>query len=71
MDSSSDWSTAILEEKLHDLQTKLGLKPRPAFMTIRLAVTGRSATPPLFDVLYILGKGEVLKRLAYASDHLV
>ena len=67
----TDWSVANLETKLHQLQQQLGLKPRPAFMTIRLAVTGRPDTPPLFDVLYVLGKDEVAKRLAYASDHLV
>jgi len=71
VDRITDWSVANIESKLHELQQRLNLKPRPAFMTIRLAVTGRPATPPLFDVLYILGKGEVLKRLAYASDHLV
>ncbi|MBU2051992.1 glutamate--tRNA ligase [Patescibacteria group bacterium] len=65
-----DWSVAGLEAKLHELQAKLGLKPRPAFMTIRLAVTGRSATPPLFDVLYILGKTTVIKRLTYAQKAL-
>lgn len=70
MDSLSDWSIASLEEKLHDLQVSLGLKPRPAFMTIRLAVTGRPATPPLFDVLSILGKNEVLKRLTYVQKTL-
>ena len=61
------WSVANLETQLHGLQQQLGLKPRPAFMTIRLAVTGRSATPPLFDVLQILGKEAVIKRLAYAQ----
>ncbi len=70
LDSLSDWSIASLEEKLHDLQESLSLKPRPAFMTIRLAVTGRPATPPLFDVLYILGKNEVLKRLTYVQKTL-
>jgi len=70
VDSVSDWSVTGLEEKLHDLQTKLGLKPRPAFMTIRLAVTGRPATPPLFDVLYILGKDEVVSRLTYVQKTL-
>lgn len=70
VDSLSDWSVASLEEKLHDLQTSLGLKPRPAFMTIRLAVTGRPATPPLFDVLYILGKNEVIQRLTYVQKTL-
>lgn len=63
----SDWSVTNLETQLHQLQVSLGLKPRPAFMTIRLAVTGRPATPPLFDVLAILGKDEVLKRLDYAK----
>jgi glutamyl-tRNA synthetase len=62
-----DWSVKSLEEKLHGLQQQLGLKPRPAFMTIRLAVTGRPATPPLFDVLAILGKDEVIKRLAHVQ----
>lgn len=66
----SDWSVTNLETQLHQLQVSLGLKPRPAFMTIRLAVTGRPATPPLFDVLHILGKDEVVKRLEYASNHL-
>ena len=67
----TDWSVVNIETKLHELQQQLGLKPRPAFMTIRLAVTGRPATPPLFDVLYILGKDEVIRRLAYASNCLV
>ena len=70
MDSLADWSIASLEEKLHDLQISLGQKPRPAFMTIRLAVTGRPATPPLFDVLSILGKNEVIKRLTYVQKTL-
>lgn len=70
MDSLADWSIASLEEKLHNLQVSLGQKPRPAFMTIRLAVTGRPATPPLFDVLSILGKNEVIKRLTYVQKTL-
>lgn len=69
--SMSDWTAAGLEAKLHRLQQRLKLTPRPAFMTIRLAVTGRAATPPLFDVLAILGKDEVIKRLADAQKKLV
>lgn len=63
----ADWSVAELEKSLHVLQEKLQLKPRPAFMTIRLAVTGRSATPPLFDTLMVLGQAEVVKRLTYVQ----
>lgn len=66
----TEWSVANIEAKLHELQQQLNLRPRPAFMTIRLAVTGRPATPPLFDVLAILGKDEVVKRLDYAQKML-
>lgn len=66
----SDWSVAGIEEKLHALQISLGLKPRPAFMTIRLALTGQSATPPLFDIIYILGKNKVIERLTYVQKSL-
>jgi len=61
------WTVKTLEKELHELAEKENLKPRPAFMTIRLAVTGSPATPPLFDVLFILGKETTLKRLAYAQ----
>lgn len=65
--SVSPWTDHQLETALHQLQQELGLKPRPAFMTIRLAVTGRPATPPLFATLEILGKKLVLSRLTYAQ----
>jgi len=62
--------TKDLETDLHQLQQQLNLSPRQAFMTLRLAVAGRPATPPLFDVLSILGKNEVLKRLTYVQKTL-
>lgn len=36
---------------------------------VRLALTGRTASPPLFDVIYHLGKEEVLARLRRAADY--
>lgn len=63
----SDWTVVLLEEKLHRLQESLVLKPRPAFMTIRLAATGHSATPPLFDILHIIGKQNCLENLSHAQ----
>jgi len=62
--------TKDLETDLHQLQQQLNLSPRQAFMTLRLAVAGRPATPPLFDVLSILGKNEVVKRLTYVQKTL-
>jgi glutamyl-tRNA synthetase len=64
----SNWQASKLEAKLRQIQEQENLKPRPAFMTIRLAVTGRTATPPLFDVMEILGKDEVISRLENATN---
>lgn len=38
-------------------------QPKSLFMTIRVALTGRVVSPPLFDTIVILGKKETLKRL--------
>lgn len=40
-----------------------GVKFGQAVHPVRLALTGRTASPPLFDVIYNLGKDEVLARL--------
>jgi glutamyl/glutaminyl-tRNA synthetase len=37
-------------------------------MAIRVAVTGRTATPPLFDTLVALGKERALERLDRATE---
>ena len=39
-------------------------------MAIRVAVTGRTATPPLFDTLVALGRERTLARLDAAVDAL-
>lgn len=41
----------------------LGLKPRVAFTPLRVAVTGRRVSPPLFESMEILGRDAVLARL--------
>lgn len=64
----NDWTVSELETRLPELQQKLNLSPRQAFMTLRLAVTGRLATPPLFAVMAVLGKITVLSRLVYAKN---
>ncbi|MFM1845055.1 MAG: hypothetical protein RI917_373, partial [Actinomycetota bacterium] len=49
---------------------KQQLKPRDAFAVVRVAVSGRRVTPPLFECLEILGKQRSLARLeAFAQAH--
>jgi glutamyl-tRNA synthetase len=56
-----------IESALRGLAEKLGLKPREAFQPIRLALTGSSVSPGLFESLELLGKDESLSRIAANS----
>ena len=48
-----------IEAALRDVAERLGLKPREAFQPIRLAVTGSTVSPGLFESLELLGRGRV------------
>jgi glutamyl-tRNA synthetase len=59
------WDTASIEEALRAaLIEELGLKPRNAFGAVRVAVTGRRVSPPLFESLELLGREQSLARLS-------
>lgn len=60
------WNFEKLEEINHKLLTDRSYKPKEAFMTLRIAVTGATATPALSDVLEVLGKEKVLSRINLA-----
>jgi glutamyl-tRNA synthetase len=48
------------------LVEELELKPKVAFGPVRVAVTGRQVSPPLFDSIELLGRDRTLRRLAQA-----
>jgi glutamyl-tRNA synthetase len=56
-----------IEAELRSLAERLGLKPRQAFQPIRVAVTGSTVSPGLFESLELLGREETLARLSAAS----
>lgn len=59
------FTTAATQEALSAaLVEGLSLKPRFAYTPLRVAVTGRRVSPPLFESLEILGKDATLARLA-------
>lgn len=59
-----------LEREFRALTEKLELKTGVVFGTVRVAVTGRIAAPPLFDTLATLGRDRVLERLRMAGREL-
>ncbi|ROR41979.1 glutamate--tRNA ligase [Kitasatospora cineracea] len=56
---------AVLREALVD---GLGIKPKFAFTPLRVAVTGRRVSPPLFESMELLGREETLRRLLSALE---
>ncbi len=64
----AEWSTGAIEAALRAaLVDGLGLKPRNAFGPVRVAVTGRTVSPPLFESLALLGRDRALARLRAAQ----
>ncbi|MGV9797038.1 glutamate--tRNA ligase [Mycobacterium sp. NPDC003449] len=65
----SQWVTADIEAALKAaLLDGLELKPRKAFGPIRVAVTGATVSPPLFESMELLGRERSLARLRAARD---
>jgi glutamyl-tRNA synthetase len=58
------WVASDIEAALRvALVEGLGLKPKHAFGPVRVAVTGRTVSPPLFESLELLGRDRTLSRL--------
>ena len=59
-----EFTTTSLEEALRArIVDEMGVKPRLAFGPLRVAVTGRQVSPPLFESMEILGRDSSLARL--------
>jgi glutamyl-tRNA synthetase len=64
--ADADFGAAALEARYRALAEELGVKLGDLAQLSRLAVTGTTASPPLFDVLAILGRDETRARLRRA-----
>ncbi|RTL89825.1 MAG: glutamate--tRNA ligase [Hyphomicrobiales bacterium] len=62
-----DWTAAATEGVVRDLSVELGVKLGDLAQPLRAALTGRSTSPGIFDVLEILGRAESLGRIADQS----
>ena len=62
------FSKEVLEDVARTWTEALGWKTKHAFMLLRLVVTGRKASPPLFETMAVLGKEITRRRLRRAAD---
>ena len=66
----ADFSADLLEQRAREAADAAGMKAGDFFSPIRVAVTGRSVSPPLFASLELLGRERALARIRIALDKL-
>lgn len=66
--SLDHFSAAGIEEALRELSQELEIKPAHLIHPTRLALSGSTAGPPLFEMMELLGREECVKRLEKAID---
>ena len=70
LESVEPWDPGVIEESLRSMLEELGLGASKGLQPIRVAITGSSVSPPLFESLAVLGKETSLDRLRRASVRL-
>ena len=67
LETVEQWDPAVIEDALRTaLVEGLGLKPRKAFAPVRVALTGSTVSPPLYESIELLGRERTLARLRAA-----
>ncbi len=64
----ADFAADVLEGRCRQTAEDSGWKPGDFFKPLRVAVTGRTVSPPLFGSMELLGRGRVLARIDAAIE---
>ncbi|RPJ63416.1 MAG: glutamate--tRNA ligase [Dehalococcoidia bacterium] len=70
LEGASEWKTEPMEHSVRPLTEEVGLKAGPFFGVLRVAITGRTASPPLFQTMEVLGRQCCMDRLQKALKKL-
>ncbi|MGH3910675.1 MAG: glutamate--tRNA ligase, partial [Pseudonocardiaceae bacterium] len=69
LEAAPEWTAQAIEQALKAaLVDGLGLKPRKAFAPVRVGVTGRTVSPPLYESMELLGRDRSVQRLRTALE---
>lgn len=63
LESISDWKPEIIEQNLREFAELKGVKAAALIHILRLSLTGKTVSPGIFEVMVVLGKDEVVKRI--------
>ena len=64
------WEAKVFEETFRKLAEELNISVSQMFQLIRVAISGQTVTPPLFESIKILGEGETIKRVKEVAKFL-
>lgn len=70
LENLPEWSLEQVEASMRDLQEKNSWLRKQYFMLLRYAITGKTATPPLFETILVMGKSQTTERLSVARAQL-
>jgi glutamyl-tRNA synthetase len=68
LEACPEVTPAVVEPAMRVLVENLGLKPNQVFGILRVAITGQTVSPPLFESMEIVGKEKVLERVKRAIE---
>ena len=60
------WSVERVEPALRGVAERLGVKPKAVFQPLRVALTGTTVSPGIFETVALLGRDETLSRVEHA-----
>lgn len=70
MTATEPFELRLIEERLRALPPKLEVKPKLVFQAVRVALTGKLVSPPLFETIELLGRESTTARLEAAIERL-
>ncbi|HZY30260.1 MAG TPA: glutamate--tRNA ligase, partial [Candidatus Methylomirabilis sp.] len=70
LEAVDDWRAEMIEPVLRGMLEEMGIGTGKALQPLRVAVTGFSVSPPLFESMAALGKAKTLERLERALRRL-
>ncbi len=67
LEGVADWRSALIEAAVRDAAAAAGVKLGDLAQPLRAALAGQTTSPPIFEVMEVLGRAETLGRLADAA----
>jgi len=71
LEEMSDFEIKNIEKLLRSIAEELKVTAKDFILPVRVAVTGKSVSPPLFESIYLLGKEKTIARIKFALDNLL